>query len=385
MKARQDSLSLYVALFLFQYALLMPFMNFVPPNLIVGISGIGILLFLIYSENKKHLSLSVICLMLLHGLTLCVRVLLGDTPSLLIYGLLIPMPALAVFTFYGDLSHWLDYGIVLAILSFVLNCSTPFMGQFSYMRFGYGMILTTVTAITYSYARWNSLSVFEKGGIITLIVLSGLESLLYGPRGCIVVVSLCIFLLFAFSGSFGWKKMLLLLLGTISFFRISDIVGTLDSLVQKLGVRSYSIAKLKMQLDRGLEAASSGRDSIYATTFEQIMKNPMLGNHIESIGENGEYAHNLFLQVGLDWGLLGIVVLVFLLILVMRTVRNSTINPSERLLLIVITSMSLGRLMFSSTYWLRPEFWMMIGLTLWMRGKESNLADSYLRGSAIGS
>lgn len=382
MKTKQKSYySFCVALFLFQYSLLIPVMRYISPTLVVGVSGVLILTMLFIAKCRDQLSLPVVCLILVHGLLVSSRVLLGDSISLMVYGLMIPLPALALFLFDGDLTDWLDKAIVLAFASFAINCWIPFSGHYEYMRFGYGMILSTVVGIIYAYNRWLDLPVSGRVFVGVMIVFSGMESLLYGPRGSVIVVSLCVLqLMFLVSKALSWRNVAALVIGTIAFYRISDLIDVLSHFANRIGVNSYSISKFRMQLEKGIEAASSGREEIYSRTIQQIADSPLWGHRIDSIGESGEYVHNLFLQVGLDWGMLGLIVLAAALFLIFSTVANRNVPVHERLLLVALSSTSIGRLLFSSTYWLRPEFWMMIGFLLWIRNKHLSSHADYKQG-----
>ena len=369
--------SLCAVLFMSQYSLLMPLMRYFKPALLVAASGLLILSFLIFNESKSDIVLPVLFLMLIHCVGVSIRVLCGDTLQLLTYGLMIPISAMAVFLFDGEVADWLQYAIIIAFINVLVNCWIPFTSSYEYMRFGYGMILSTVIGIEYAYCYWNQLTFIRRLAVLLLIAVSGLESLLFGSRGCIVVAVLCVLQLLLFFGEGpSIKKLGILTIITIGCFNLTSITSYLEQLANRYGISSYLIRKLRMQLERGLVSASSGRFEIYTSTLDKILANPMVGHQIDNIGEAGDYAHNLFLQVWLDWGAFGLLVLLVALFLVIRTLMNKKIPVADRLLLSTLTAASIGRLFFSSTYWLRPEFWMMLSLMLWLRHK-------YLNGQAV--
>ena len=69
---------------------------------------------------------------------------------------------------------------------------------------------------------------------------------------------------------------------------------------------------------------------------------------------DGLYVHNLFLQVGRDFGVIAFV------LYSLFTLFNKKIPIEDRMILLVIFSLALGRLLFSSVLWKRPEFWMLV-------------------------
>ena len=103
---------------------------------------------------------------------------------------------------------------------------------------------------------------------------------------------------------------------------------------------------------------------MYSKALEKIKLSPWIGNPMSLDETGGEYAHNLFLQVGEDLGVIAIIVLVFFLLYALYKIVTEKYTFEERMLIAVLFSTSIGRLLFSSTLWRRPEFWMLVSYVL---------------------
>ena len=77
---------------------------------------------------------------------------------------------------------------------------------------------------------------------------------------------------------------------------------------------------------------------------------------------NGLYPHNIFLQVASELGIIGLVAL--LMLLGLSAVRITLLNSDAFLFWAMLFSITYGRLLVSSTFWERPEFWLLTGAVL---------------------
>ena len=106
----------------------------------------------------------------------------------------------------------------------------------------------------------------------------------------------------------------------------------------------------------------SGRENIYQLIIKAITDNPVLG--IGIAGDRlliGGYAHNLLLEVLVDFGLIiGSILIVTLLLLI---AKNLLTKDSERYNMIIIwISLGLVPLIVSGSYLTNTNFWILLGL-----------------------
>ena len=106
------------------------------------------------------------------------------------------------------------------------------------------------------------------------------------------------------------------------------------------------------------EGYTAGRNTLWAAAGDLIQTDPILGSGLGTyINQNGFYAHNLILQVGVDSGLLGIAVLFGCLIVIVKNLMGRPLRsplvlaPVAAALVIFVASM------FSGDYYDSRFFW----------------------------
>ncbi len=257
----------------------------------------------------------------------------------------------------------------LAIINFfviILFPFTNFLTSMNYMRFGYAMV---PSVMMFFYGFFN-----EKKYRPIWLILTGISTILttiYGSRGPLLVLIIFIGLLFLFSKQVKKSvKMLVVILGSISTFIIYQyqlVTRLLDYIYFDLQVRSYALAKFRMQLSDGLAASSSGRDRIYENIIKLIKEKPWFGSGIGTTQlEIGMTSHNIFLQILVEAGIFGFLIwLIFWIFLSKRYLNLSYLKDTGyfRVVTLIIASAT-GRLLISSDLWLRPEYWFVISLLI---------------------
>lgn len=243
---------------------------------------------------------------------------------------------------------------------------TNFLTSMNYMRFGYAMVPSVMMFI---YAYFNEKK--YKPIWLTLTGISTILTTIYGSRGPLLVLIIFIVLLLLFSKQIKRRiKTLMIILGSILTFAIYQyqlLIRLLDYIYFDLKVRSYALAKFRMQLSQGLAAASSGRDQIYERIFELIRENPWFGRGIGTPQlELGMTTHNIFLQILVESGIFGLLLwIVCWILLSKKYIRLSYLEDTGgfKVATLIIAS-SMGRLLISSDLWLRPEYWFAISLLI---------------------
>lgn len=352
-----------VSLFLFQYSLLIPIMTFISPTVIIAGSGIIILIGLFLLNNRLTLNSRITVFYLIMLSIICCKIVFvqGTSIQFLVVFLIYAIPPGIMMLYEFDKWAFLRDSFILSYINFFINFLDPFMPYYNYMRFGYGMILTSIflyIRIVYFKKEMNRGQFYFCGFILLSSVM---EVFLYGARG-----SLLVYIIFITTDIFiiGKKRVfrnnILLIFICIIVANIKRILMLFLAISKKIGIYSYSLTKYLMQLDKGWEYASSGRGLIYADAMEKIKAHPFIGNPVQSGIVDGNYAHNLFLQVGLDLGIGGIIVTLLFIIFSIILLATNRLIIEEKIVLAALFSISVGRLLVSSTLWERPEFWMYV-------------------------
>lgn len=354
--------STILALYVFQYSLLIPLMNFINGTLLVGISSALLLISQILYNRKIIINIYNGLFFFILFLVLIIKFFYDGSQILVIeYFCMISIVSLIIISFPFDEKKFLDIGFKLAIINFALIFSNPFIGKYEYMRFGYGMVLTSMFVfIKLLYLKGFKNNCTRVLSIIILII-SLFEIILYGARGSIFVLVLFFVVDFLFIHK---QKIIrnfsILVFLTFVYYNLVSILSYLQLLSNKFGIYSYSLMKFQKQIEEGVEAASSGRANLYVEALEKIKLHPIFGNPINVSEESGMYVHNLFLQVGQDLGVWAIFLVAFLIIISFYLLQKNSIELEKKEILAILFAIAIGRLMFSSILWRRPEFWLLV-------------------------
>ncbi len=357
-----------VALFLFQYTLLIPFMRYFSSMLLVALFSLVIIAALFARSGSALVNKKVLLAFAVFPALFILKVLTKQAElSAIVYLILFIAPPACLFLYPFRYESFLRAVADLSILSFFCIFFTPFLSRHTYMRFGSGMLPVIIGCyLDVKYLlppREKQLGRTNIRFLADLLILAaGLaEMIAYGSRGA--VLSLIIFLAIErliIHREKVFRNAVLLGVSTFAYVNILSLLTAIERIVKRFGVYSYSITKFKMQINGGFEYAASGRGIIYRKAFERIKERPLWGNAISLDETGGEYAHNLFLQAAEDFGVIAFLVLLFFLIYVIYIIASKKTPIEEKLILAMFLSISVGRLMFSSTIWRRPEFWMLV-------------------------
>ena len=184
----------------------------------------------------------------------------------------------------------------------------------------------------------------------------------WGSRGTLLAIAL--FYLINLLKRGNWLLLIvLLLLIVISWDLIMLVLENIVYMVADItGARKIeSLIRLASGEAEMLEA-SSGRDVLYMRSIQLFKENPFgcgVGYWSEDPVMNGLYPHNIFLQVATEFGVIGLVSLLTLIAVV--TIRLFRLDEESFAFGGMLFAIAIGRLLISSSYWERPEFWLLLG------------------------
>lgn len=130
-----------------------------------------------------------------------------------------------------------------------------------------------------------------------------------------------------------------------------------DFLRLKLNMNWNWISRALSQISNG--DFLSGREFLYSSAVGLIKDKPLTGSGIGFYQQasNGNYPHNLFLQIAVEFGLPIMTVFLFFTVEAVRTIFDDRVPLNSRKILLLFFSLSIPRLMFSSSYWELIPFW----------------------------
>ena len=222
--------------------------------------------------------------------------------------------------------------------------------------------------------------------ISVIITLLALYFLLFdcGTRGAILAICFFAFSLLLMSlNSFRATIAVLLsfsLIGFICFKNLNTILLCIQGIVEKLGIQLPALDKT-LSLALTSKGMNNARTPLYEVAIENIKNHPILGSGVGGYEKrlylsNGQnvYVHQFILEVLCEFGVTGLLIFAYFMrkgLLVFLNKRENIIS-GDRMLGLVLLSLSMPMLSFSNSYWLAPNFWMFFSWCLYYDKRKRN-------------
>lgn len=155
---------------------------------------------------------------------------------------------------------------------------------------------------------------------------------------------------------------------------INLITETVNKMLMKTNFSFYALVKFQRMMTNaggvleGLINSSSGRDNIYKHASLLIREANYLPRgisgfyHVLNDGTFIHYPHNFFLELLINFGIFGILVLIFYLYFFIKAYKVG--SKPEKFLLLTLLLFSVSRLLVSSSVWLSTSLWSSIGFMI---------------------
>lgn len=224
------------------------------------------------------------------------------------------------------------------------------------MGFSYYFLLPCLFFI-YEFFEKRTIKYFIFTLISILIILA------VGSRG--PILSIGIYIIIEIFNNFKKERLftifLVLLIGIVILIYFHEIALYLYEFLSKHGIYSRTLYLFLQEDDIHL----SNRDYIYNSAINLILEHPTLG-----IGIAGDryyfdtYAHNLFLEIMLDYGIIfGLIISIILIYIFLRSTFLLSKDKSFDFIKILFC-IGIVPLMISSSYLTSAWFWIYIGITV---------------------
>ncbi len=211
--------------------------------------------------------------------------------------------------------------------------------------------------------------------IINLIVIV----LLGGRTAALTTLFMCV-LIFFFSNYISWWKKVIFFTGSmvaisVIFFNIKYILETVNSILVKIGIGSRSVRLLLKQLQDG-KLYLTNRDIIYSECLEYIHE------HWYTLGGFGVtlhltdgkyyYPHNFILQLLIQFGTLGCVLLFLVLLIRINVIKNKLSILESRFIFFSILSFAVVGIA-NSSIWIHFTSTIPVAMILFYRFDRKNM------------
>lgn len=284
----------------------------------------------------------------------------GDLTGNKFYWLFIyALPAFLLIRRVWDYDRLFRYMVGFSIPS--LLCSVGILilylikdGQPGYMNFSYDLLLPSVVLLYAYFTKKKFL--YLLGGFVACFIM-----FFCGARGPLLCLAFAILLYFMLMTEKQSTKLLVLLLFTVSVVLLlvlwDPITNFLFGVSESLGVNSRILEKI---VD-GTLADDSGRSDVRSILLPElnVFGHGLYGDRVLT---EGRYAHNIIIELIVQYGLLlGSALVLLLMLLVVN--GFITKDREKRLLFLVFFSIGFVKLLMSSSYLsMEPAFYCMLGI-----------------------
>lgn len=221
---------------------------------------------------------------------------------------------------------------------------------FSYMGFGYGTTLYWTIITRFAFVERKPLQ------IVTAIIVALLIAI-FGNRGALIVILVVVTVFSIIYTKLLTKVVLFLTISVVSlwgFFNFYSILNVMAKISERLGIPSYIFHRLS----NNEFFSESGRDLIREKSLGLIQNKPFIGHGIA--GDRiyiGTHAHNIFLELFIDFGIILGAIFSIVLISIMLHMLILKGNDAWRDLFLVYSLPTITMLMFSNSMYNSVEFW----------------------------
>lgn len=159
------------------------------------------------------------------------------------------------------------------------------------------------------------------------------------------------------------KKIILIVcigvVGIVFMINLNEVLTLVYQLLSSHGMDMPALTKMIWLVEQGI--ADNGRNEIYDTALKLISEQVFLGGgvgYFESM-VGGYYIHNLFLELMCEFGILGTIIVLYIIFKnIMKVLFIDRMAVEDKTISALLFSISIPLLIFSSTYWVLPSFWL---------------------------
>lgn len=355
--------------FLFNFALLKPLNNYFNKySTIILLINMVIIMFFNLKNNKIDIKkfnfnlliliLSILLINLVDSLFFYNEYSLKYIYDFFLYGII----SIYLFSYVDNYKKVLEYYAKFSVIIFFIYFLDPLFGyrlSSTYMNFGLIAMLPTFIGL-YMYRN-----LFKMNKFLFIELLAFIELIMFANKGAIL--SAILFVLIIKSINFKYVRFKLFKIISYVFviilisLNLEKILILLQNLSIKYGVSSYSLNTLLAYLEVGNNISLNSRVGLWENAYKMFYEKPILGNGVGSYQSNfGIYTHNIFLDVLVFYGFIGIFILLYLILKSLMKIKYS--NIYFKYFGYTMFVLWFPTLLLSSNFYVNYYFWVFIAL-----------------------
>ncbi|MEH7119241.1 O-antigen ligase family protein, partial [Neobacillus vireti] len=262
---------------------------------------------------------------------------------------------------------WLGIAFSYVVLPSILN--TDYVA----MRISYGLLPSCLGLIYLAFNKKYSNKVELL--LYFLLLLTAFKFLIFsGSRGAVFSIFVYLYVLIINKLKTRATKItfsfIVIILIYYFVFYLDKIILQVNNflLIYNIDIEWLDRSIRQMDSDAGL---LSNRDQLYEGAVKLISEHPIFGIGIGNFDSiYGIYPHNLVLELMVEFGLVGTIIFIF--IIIMGYIKSLKSNKNIKVMMQFLFSLSIPQLMFSNSFWLSSTFWMYILISIYLIRKNFN-------------
>jgi len=272
----------------------------------------------------------------------------------IIYGL-IPIHLLSQVKDTTKLLKTYSFFSVIVFILFFIDPFIDYATMEDYMTFGFSFALPAY------FGLYIGRKIFGFKWILPIELICLLELVVFANRSTILSVVLLWVILEIFYVKRSIKKSVRIIVAISSFplflFFLQDILNWTNALLRKYDYYSYSLYHLQLYISqRDWVGLFSGRFDIWNQAINIINENIIIGSGTGIFqARHGYYVHNIFYDIILQYGLLGLILLILLFI--KSWINISRQKESTKLVGLFLFCLWFPKLLFSAYIFKDIGFW----------------------------
>ena len=237
-----------------------------------------------------------------------------------------------------------------------------------YMNFGFSQMLPAFTGgIIFLF-------IFKKKYGVIFAIVFFIQMFLYANKGA----TICAVCLMAISYIFfnDNKKIVLrrafiiIILLCIVIFNTDGVCEWLIETIKSLNIETYSLITFLNMLQNNGDKVYHVRTDIWKSAIQLFNQKTIIGNGIGYFEANfNGYTHNFFLDIAVSSGLIGIIIIMFILVISIKRMIKIH-NIYKKFFLMIMFVIAFIPMMFSLTYWTVMPFWIYLAIIFCSKKEE---------------
>lgn len=219
----------------------------------------------------------------------------------------------------------------------------------------------------------NNKKLLSKIFYLCLMALNILLIVFSGSRGSLVSIML-IFLIASFKYLFNRKRIFM-------FVIIAFLVSGLLKVISTNQNFEFATARILSALNTSQDQSSQERYGLYDIAIQAFKDSPIIGNGVGSFShEVGKYyyPHNIVLELLNDFGLIGIIVAIILFAIIFKQCKSLLKADIKYHFLVFLFINCFVQLIFSGSYLVSSQFWV-ISTLIWVMRKKKDTNKSTVK------